>query len=98
MLVAEYPDFQVGAELENCRNIQAWATTYVSEFGALRNRLRLKRKDATNRGQRPVTAALPVQAVSGGLRSAEELFPALPERGTPEWDAYVRGQEGRVTA
>ena len=44
-LVAEYPDFDVGAELENCRNIATWEFGYVAEYGALRNRLRLKRLD-----------------------------------------------------
>lgn len=48
-LVAEYPDFDVPAELANCRNLRYWETKYASEHGALRNRLRLKRADRDSR-------------------------------------------------
>lgn len=49
-LRVEYPDFDVGAELENCRNLQTWEFGYVAEYSALRNRLRLKRADRAQRG------------------------------------------------
>ena len=48
-LAADYPDFDVRAELENCRNLRYWETKYASEHAALRNRLRLKRADADSR-------------------------------------------------
>lgn len=49
-LKTEYPDFDVGAELENCRNLPTWEFGYVAEYGALRNRLRLKRADRASKG------------------------------------------------
>lgn len=48
-LAQEYPDFDVGEELANCRNLRYWQTKYASEYGALRNRLRLKRADRAER-------------------------------------------------
>ena len=50
-LALKYPDFDVGVELENCRNITTWKSTYVSEVGALDNRLRLKREDRAGKGK-----------------------------------------------
>lgn len=47
-LVGEYPEFDIQAELDNCRNIVGWDSKYVSEYGALRNRLRLRRQDRSN--------------------------------------------------
>lgn len=44
-MIIEFPDFDVGAELENCRNIQTWKYGYVAECTALRARLRMKRAD-----------------------------------------------------
>lgn len=81
-LIADFPDFDVGAELLNCRNIKTWATTYVSEYGALRNRLRLKRKDITERrnqhgnGNRPSNGTSPAHGpVQAGHRATPGKSP-----------------------
>lgn len=48
-LVSEFPDFDVGMELDNARNIRDWETRYVDEYRAMRNRLLMKRADRAAR-------------------------------------------------
>lgn len=83
-LVQDFPDFDVAFELENCRNITTWATTYRSEFLALRARLRMKRADGKGKASGAV-GVRPVPQAPFLLRSARELYPNTAEQDPNAW-------------